>query len=451
MSFPAISFAIESTADAYIHHPIHRRWSCRGAMAKNHRIFHRRAAPVASPTAVTANVHVVTTIAANSSLTTHDTHALTTPLATTPTQPSPPLLSVSAPLPPSVPVVPPFPSSLKVPSVVPYPWPSDVAAAEAAGSTTPTQAIPPSNTPQSGVSPSSLSATLSPLSAAKFSSQRSIATTGAESIITTADAASSTLSPADGIGSGDDRSAYTVVPPAAATGASSISHAGIPHPPPLTTSKVVGSVIGSLAGAALILAIILILIRRYKHKRDGAVQLMGEHHSIDSKRSMRQPLPSSNINPTSFFSRFSTVSRSTIESTFSGGERGFQKVSGRKLPSIFSEGMTSEQFASGAPTSGASFYQDEKERGGYVSPTRTNELDKEVGHIPTTRESGPMNIRPGPARTPVIRHPDENPFADLTYLSPPQTPNRGSPRRGSLGRSLPSADVSRSSRFTENV
>jgi hypothetical protein len=38
------------------------------------------------------------------------------------------------------------------------------------------------------------------------------------------------------------------------------------------------------------------------------------------------------------------MSKSTIETNTSAGERSFQRVSGRKLPSAFSEGMTSEQF-----------------------------------------------------------------------------------------------------------
>lgn len=207
---------------------------------------------------------------------------------------------------------------------------------------------------------------------------------------------------------------------------------------------------GSLAGAALILAIILLLLRRHKRKQGGALQLTGDDHT-DNNQSMRQaPTTASTLVPVAFLNRFSGLSGKTAETNLSGGERSFQRVSGRKLPSAFSEGMTSDQFSRGGTMSGSSFYQDE--HGTYGGSGMSKEFGKEIGDGPVNRESGPMNIRPSPARTPVIRHPDDgNPFSDRNYLSPPQSPNPDAPPRGTLGRSLPSADGSRSSRFTENV
>jgi hypothetical protein len=235
--------------------------------------------------------------------------------------------------------------------------------------------------------------------------------------------------------------------PAATTQANSDANTS---PSPLETPQVVGSIVGSLAGAALILAIILLLLRRHKRKQGGALQLTGDDHT-DNNQSMRQaPTTSSAFVPIAFLNRFSGISGKTAESNLSGGERSFQRVSGRKLPSAFSEGMTSDQFSRGGTMSGSSFYQDD--HGTYGGPALSKEFGKEIGDSPMSRESGPMNIRPSPARTPVIRHPDDgNPFADRNYLSPPQSPNPDVPPRGTLGRSLPSADGSRSSRFTENV
>jgi hypothetical protein len=149
------------------------------------------------------------------------------------------------------------------------------------------------------------------------------------------------------------------------------------------------------------------------------------------------------------------MSRSTVDTTTSAGERSFQRVSGRKLPSAFSEGMTSEQFSRGGTLSGSSFYMDDQ--GTYGGPGLGKEFGKDVGGAAAA--GGAMNIRPGPRRTPVIRHPDDevNPFADPapfpkanSHLSPPQSPNPDAPR-GTLGRSLYSHDGSRSSKFTENV
>lgn len=162
------------------------------------------------------------------------------------------------------------------------------------------------------------------------------------------------------------------------------------------------------------------------------------------------PAPSNTLVPVAFLKRFSGMSGKTAETSTSAGERSFQRVSGRKLPSAFSEGMTSDQFSRGGTMSGSSFYQDD--HGLYGSTGLSKEMGKEIGESSAPRESGQMSFRPGPARTPIIRHPDdENPFADRHHLSPPHSPVGDLPPRGTLGRSLPSADGSRSSKFTENV
>jgi hypothetical protein len=106
--------------------------------------------------------------------------------------------------------------------------------------------------------------------------------------------------------------------------------------------------------------------------------------------------------------------------------------------------------------SGSSFYTDDQ--GTYGGPGFGKEFGKEIGGAAAA--GGAMNIREGPRRTPIIRHPDDdaNPFADPapfprtnSHLSPPQSPNADAPKRGTLGRSLYSHDGSRSSKFTENV
>lgn len=241
----------------------------------------------------------------------------------------------------------------------------------------------------------------------------------------------------------------TAIAPAAATITNADTNADS-GPAPLETPQVVGSIVGSLAGAAFILAIILFLIRRHKRSRGGALQLTGDDRT-DRHHPMTQAVVSRGTVPSAFLHRFSAMSRSTVDTTTSGGAPSFQRVSGRKLPSAFSEGMTSDQFSRGATLSGTSFYQDEQ--GIYGGPGLSKEMGKEIGDTSTIRSSAQMNIRPSPARTPVIRHPDDVPPIDMnrTHLSPPQSPNPTLPGSGALGRSLHSADGSRSSRFTENV
>jgi hypothetical protein len=388
---------------------------------------------------------------------------------------------------PVVPSVPPFPSDLRVP---PYPYSSDGGAQALAASTTPfaysaspsSAAVPVFVSVASSLgfnsttsSSSSLASTSSFTSLLSSSSLPSASVSGSlsssilpSSRLSSSDASASsesqsTASPlssiasdtayyggATGGGGAGGPPAATAAPPAQSTvlvGAAAGASGGST---PLETPQVVGSVVGSLAGAALILAIILLLLRRHKRKQRGALQLTEDEHTVGNQP-MTQDLSRSNRIPSAFLNRFSGMSRSTVETNTSGAPS-FQRISGRKLPSAFSEGMTSEQFARGGHLSGASsFYQDDQ--GTYGSPGVSKEFGKDVA------AGGAMNIRPGPGRTPVIRHPDDesNPFADPapfprgpSHLSPPQSPNPEL-RRGTLGRSLVSQDGSRSSKFTENV
>lgn len=385
---------------------------------------------------------------------------------------------------PTVPAVPPFPSDLTVPA---YPWPSgvsavalQVSAAPASPSPSPTSvlgsaisvsslaalnSISNSTLPStSSLASASLSARSASLSASASGSASLAASSHSGSLVSTAtdstQRGSATSSPTGGagnpggVGGGPANTADPALNTAAAGSGSSAPTT------PLQTPQVVGSIVGSLAGAALILAIILFLLRRHKRNRRGALQLTGDDQT-DRAPPMSQDPARNNRIPSAFLNRFSGMSKSTIETNTSAGERGFQRVSGRKLPSAFSEGMTSDQFSRGGTLSGSSFYTDDQ--GTYGGPGTNKEFGKEygkeIGGSAAAAGAG-MSFRPGPARTPIIRHPDDdysNPFADpapfprdTSHLSPPQSPNPDVPRP-TLGRSLQSHDGSRSSKFTENV
>jgi hypothetical protein len=270
-----------------------------------------------------------------------------------------------------------------------------------------------------------------------------------------------------GIGGQSSGNSATVTLPLTAGATAGASAADSQDSGPLNTPRVVGSVVGSLAGIALILAIILMLLRRHKRKQNGgALQLTGSNTADDERPMQQVQAPAHNsLAPSVFLNRLSAMSRSTVD-TSATGERSFQRVSGRKLPSAFSEGMTSDQFPRGGPTSGSSFYQDDHGTygGSGMSKEYGGDFAKEIGD--TSGAVAKMSMRPSPARTPIIRHPEDNPFADSnrstlstnpfsdmnrSTLSPPQSPNPEFPSRAALGRSLHSADGSRSSRFTENV
>lgn len=157
-------------------------------------------------------------------------------------------------------------------------------------------------------------------------------------------------------------------------------------------------------------------------------------------------------------------------------ERGFQKLGGRKLPSVLAGGDpyggnygAFEKETMGQPSSsvrdsfpeagarnlsGSSFYRDSQGfhgdmAGGLGSPT----LPPSRTGSPVTRDfagredktfgEGLAVMRPGPARTPVQQN------ASVTSLNRTPTPRVASP--DAVGRSLSIHDASRGSRFTESV
>jgi len=129
----------------------------------------------------------------------------------------------------------------------------------------------------------------------------------------------------------------------------------------------------------------------------------------------------------------------TVSST-AGSERGFVKVSGRKIPSVLQHGGDGYggnldeniHFNVNENTlSGSSFYRDSQGfYGGPGSPASPG-----VAGPSRNRDSGIPIMRPSPARTPVTA---QGPF------EPPQRPD-------GVGRSHPSHDGSHGSRFTEEV
>ena len=205
-------------------------------------------------------------------------------------------------------------------------------------------------------------------------------------------------------------------------------------------------------------------------------------------------------------------------------ERGFQKISGRKLPSVLTAGgdgygdsaagpstaATAGAMAGGAAgasrdtsrglggpqakgvvpgqpfaglaaglrppspqrsLSGSSFYRDSHGFYGGVVPESTTQAETDTSSSPSTSPSYPAPVnfagrgphgpssrqpevaitRPGPARTPVINQPGVVPVRTPSRANqPPQRPAH-SPFRDGLGRSHPSQDGSRGSRFREDT
>ena len=218
------------------------------------------------------------------------------------------------------------------------------------------------------------------------------------------------------------------------------------------------------------------------------------------------------LTPVGFIGRFRPSSSQTAATTETApSERGFQKISGRKITSVLTSGGDGYgentvagpsagpagsatgvapgqgPFAGLAPAlrpspphslSGSSFYRDSHGfYGGVVpendqtesssSPTSLSPplpMPLALAGRPPGRGSPPnrreevANMRPGPARTPVINQPGlPMPMRAPSRATPPPRPVRATPPpiverpRDGVGRSHPSQDGSRGSRFRENV
>ncbi|KAJ5795568.1 uncharacterized protein N7518_004108 [Penicillium psychrosexuale] len=139
-----------------------------------------------------------------------------------------------------------------------------------------------------------------------------------------------------------------------------------------------------------------------------------------------------------------TRSGSTVDSGSS--ERGFQKISGRKLPPVFTHGGDGYGARTTGPSGSPSFYAPPP-TSPYGVPLDSNYTREVEEHTPPTRPKLPhlpvsntVNVSTPITVTPA--HPVAQPQSAVPFL--PSRPD-------GLGRSLHSFDGSRSSRFTEVI
>jgi len=281
--------------------------------------------------------------------------------------------------------------------------------------------------------------------------------------------------------------------------------AGAGGPPP--TPVLVGGIIGGVAGLVLILLALLFLLR-WRRGKMGQRRLISPSMTQTSspaaatqsgtgtQRSSNVPIAAAG-----FFGRPRPSSSQTAATTDTApSERGFQKISGRKLDPVLQSGGDGYGIASGpsggpstgagrgggpdqaipAPglrpsppqsLSGSSFYRDSRGfYGGVIpkdestsdpidpstSPTSSSPPQFPSPPISGVRSSEVPNMRPGPARQPVINQPGFLPVRTPSRAQgPPPRPARATPPpilehpRDGVGRSRPSQDGSRGSRFRE--
>ena len=245
----------------------------------------------------------------------------------------------------------------------------------------------------------------------------------------------------------------------------------------------VGGVVGGVAGFAVLLLLALLLLRWFKRRRQVRQPLNGDDSEAAgavapmTQGSARFPPMAA---AAGLLNRFSAP-RTPPEPP----QRGFERVSGRKIPSMFSGARPDSDpinpFADPAPSSipsDASFYRDSGGSVGMGASAAAASAARGVGvagarsssayELPTDGPAAPRaaaaeqeKFMPSPARTPVV-HPG-GPYSPAIAGPASEShevindPNQGPiPRPGSrvpgtLGRSHPSLDGSRGSRFTEIV
>ena len=238
---------------------------------------------------------------------------------------------------------------------------------------------------------------------------------------------------------------------------------------------------------------ILLFVLKWRRKRLQNQQLLGGNRDTElaardippperpmAERSSETPLAAAGLAP--FLRRLRPHSVQTNATTETiPSERGFQNLGGRKIESVLSSG--GDGYGDPGPSnrgnlSSSSFYRDSQGTYGgpgslpssmYVgpgSPPLSPHLSGGVadGSSVPSEPLGPSELpshspdtevavmRPGPARTPIT---SQGPFTlapPKTAPHPPSTPSPRPPAIGdAVGRSHPSFDGSRGSRFAENI
>ncbi|KAJ5105850.1 hypothetical protein NUU61_003197 [Penicillium alfredii] len=351
-------------------------------------------------------------------------HPKVLPSNPNPSQPGPPLSKAL--------------SAVKSPGVTSTPLKSS----SATSSVTSTSSVPSSSSSSSSVSRFS-SSTSSPSSSGFWGSEQTGTATGS----------GSTSTNDSGNSSGSDSSNNSATP------------------------KIVGGVVGSVAGIAMIILLLLFLLRRRGFfQRKDPQTLPSEDaaagtRAMTERRSSRDPLFRASYFGPAFAKRWrhstqTTQTESTVDSS-NPSERGFQKISGRKLPPVLTHG--GDGYGGGldgdSPTIPESL-------GGLAAPSSPGGGPRSPPSYPApptspygrpldsnyTRESAENPAsppRPSPVHLPISSSVTVATPVTVTPSHPVAEPQSVVPlvprRPDGLGRSFPSMNGSRGSRFRESL
>jgi hypothetical protein len=214
---------------------------------------------------------------------------------------------------------------------------------------------------------------------------------------------------------------------------------------------VVGSVVGSVAGASIIIFALLFILKWWRRNQgrialgdgDGAESTRGgQSGGMVQRRSFAQAIPAALAGLAGYKSSMHKTDADGTISTTIGADRGFYRVSGRKLTSVLQTGGDGyEDDNWEGAISESSFYRDSQGfHGGPGGPL----VPSPPAGISRPRDSDIPVMRPSPARKPVTSEGYFSPLVPPPLNVPPRRPDV-------LGRSRPSQDSSHHSRFTEQV
>jgi len=253
--------------------------------------------------------------------------------------------------------------------------------------------------------------------------------------------------------------------------------------PSVAAPAVVGGVVGGVAGLTIILVFLLFILRWRRRKmldrqtRNGDSEMAppGTAQSTAAMAQSAAPFAETGLVP--FFRKLRPHSGQTTATTeTTSSERGFQNLGGRKIESVLisgGDGYGGAGRGSVGNVSSSSFYRDSQGTYGgpgslpssmfvgpgsptlspSMSPLASHPVSGEFGafHDPRSSDKEVAVMRPGPNRVPV-----RSPGFSTTATPPPSKPApQASPpplvRPDGIGRSHPSMDGSRGSKFAENL
>lgn len=246
-------------------------------------------------------------------------------------------------------------------------------------------------------------------------------------------------------------------PPSSSTTAASESDDGGEHSDPPPAGTIAGGVVGGAAGLAVLVLVALLFLRWYRrrgqirHQALPATSISSPDLSRDGAPGMAERagmIPFAAAVPALF--RHGNKGE-PLESS----ERGFTRISGRKLPSQWSEGMSSTAPPPNMPLTAQASGEEFHRNLSNASPFRDSQAfyggegatspfgvsPSSDGQGPLRTSGGEITMSPGPERHPTFHS-----------GGPYHVPQPGSAFGGGGGRSeTPISDPARSSRFTEDM